>query len=110
MSWVPGIRFSFCTPGGVGSSIPMSTGSTVQFAVFAIKFTVLSPRPNAAATAVVTDASDWLTPWATTPLSLQNTSSVRRESRRFPLSAAIFVTFFSSTPRLPRGLARVSQC
>ena len=39
--------------------------------------TVLLPRASEQATAAVTELSVWVTPWATTPLSAQNTTSVR---------------------------------
>ena len=73
--------------------------------------TVLRPSASATATCAVTSLPHWLTPSATTPLSAQKTSSFFRSSRISgdPVSAAMRTRSSSKSPRLPRGLARLSQ-
>ncbi len=61
--------------------MPMSTGTTSQWAVRAIWHTLVRRAARFSATARVTLWSVWLTPCATTPLSAQSTSTARRESQ-----------------------------
>ena len=73
--------------------------------------TLLLPPASAAATAAVTDASDCVTPSATTPLSAQKTSTrfFAAWGTGVRWTAAIRAVRVSSRPRECSGLATASQ-
>ena len=62
-------------------------------------------------TVIILLLSVWLTPWATTPLSAQSTSTARREISSFalPVRAAASSMVVSNPPSPPSGLARLAQ-
>src|SRR5699024_640080 len=96
---------------GEKSRMPMSTGTTSQRAVRAIRQTGLCPAASPRATAAVASGPVWVTPWATTPLSAQRTSTARRSksSSALPVRAAASSSMVSSKPRLPSGWASEAQ-
>ena len=65
------------------------------------------PLATLPAMSVVMSGSLCVTPWATTPLSAQSTTTARLpiSTSALPVSPAIFSTMNSSKPRLPIGLA-----
>ncbi len=100
------------SPGQPGRvAIPISTGNTSAPAWAAILQTLVSPRVMFSATMAVTSCPVWVTPWATTPLSAQNTATPRgrRGQSGSPVTAQIFTTASSSSPRPWRGLAMESH-
>ena len=96
---------------GAKSKMPMSTGTTWHRAAWAIRQTGLRPAASPRATAAVASGPVWVTPWATTPLSAQRTSTARRlkSSSALPVRAAASSSMVSSRPRLPRGWASEAQ-
>ena len=112
MSPVPFRTRRFLTPGCPEKSrIPTSAGITLQPVCCAMVFAVLRPSARAMATFPVTSLPHWLTPWATTPLSAQNTTSAffSRRKSTCPFRAAIRMIISSKSPRLPRGFATAFQ-
>ena len=77
-----------------------------------MRHTAVTPSARLCATAAVTLAGLCEMPWATTPLSAQNTSARRGVSCTFslPVSPAICSMACSRRPRLPKGLAQAFQC
>ena len=73
--------------------MPISTGTTSQWAAAAMRQTLVRRAVRFSSTARVTEASVWLTPCATTPLSAQSTSTARRltSGTGSPVSAAAIV-------------------
>ena len=110
-SAVPGAMRQSTAPGTGAPAMPISTGTTVQWAAAAIRQTLVRRAARFCSTARVTLASVWLTPWATTPLSAHSTSTARRVRAgvSVPVSAAASSTIVSSRPSPPRGFASAAQ-
>ena len=112
MSAVPGRTDKSRTPGtGAWASIPTSTGTTFAPATRAMWHTEEHPSPKALATAKVTSCPVWVTPWATTPLSEQNTATALapRDRSVFPVAPATRTSISSRWPKPLSGLAIASQ-
>ena len=112
MSAVPLAMRRFKMPGAPAKSrIPMSTGTTSQWATAAIRQTAVRCPARPRAAAAVTLLSVWVTPWATTPLSAQSTSTARGERAIsvLPVRAAMSSSAVSSRPSPPSGCAQAAQ-
>ena len=110
-SIVPAAMRQFRTPGTGSPAMPISTGTTSQWAARAIWHTLVRRIARFSATARVTSCPVWLTPCATTPLSAQSTTTARRErsNSALPVRAAASSIMVSSRPSPPRGFARLAQ-
>ena len=111
-SFVPYATFRFTTPGTASrQAIPTSTGITSAPAWRAMRHTHEFPRAIFPATMAVTSCPVWVTPSFTTPLSPHMTTIAlgRRLTARLPEAAAMRMISSSRTPRLPKGLATLSQ-
>ena len=84
-----------------GTAVPMSTGTTSAPAERAMAHTLVSPVDMFSATMAVTSWPVWVTPWATTPLSAQNTATAFFSMVRFqvPAPPAARTIKSSSRPR-----------
>ena len=110
-SAVPRATRQLMTPATGVPAMPISTGTTAQWAAAAMRQTLVRRAARFSSTARVTLASVWLTPWATTPLSAHSTNTARlaRSGVSVPIRAAASSTIVSSRPRPPRGLASAAQ-
>ena len=110
-SRVPRATRRSTAPGTGTPAMPMSTGTTSQWAAAAIQQTLVRRAVRFSSTARVTLASVWLTPCATTPLSAQSTSTARRvkSGAGSPVSAAAASTIVSNWPSPPSGFASAAQ-
>ena len=110
-SAVPAAIRQSAAPGTGAPAMPISTGTTSQWAAAAMRQTLVRRAVRFSSTARVTEASVWLTPCATTPLSAQSTSTARRltSGTGSPVSAAASSTMASSRPSPPKGFASAAQ-
>ena len=96
---------------GTSRTIPTSTGKTLAPAWAAIWQMLACPLVMFSATRAVISCPVWVTPWATTPLSAQNTVTAlgARGQSRSPVRAQIFTTASSKKPSPRSGFAMESH-